>query len=358
MHFAGDSHNFGQRVCQINEVSGSFFQKPRSVFWEWLFFGKDSPLQSIVTDAERKFGGFQGNPVGAKSIFALEVEQSSDKKRGRSKAILSGKVDRPVTDEELYAFGFLLGYCTLFGIRDLHRPNLVRGVQFLHAVDAEVVFAKLLLPCETLLLPFKETTFERSGVGHLFRNGRDITLDQILALLKGYCTLFEAICSAKEGIVGALGKVTEIAQEVPIRHILRDTAVYRNIQAQQIAVELLPEEIVQLQRGDIPYFFKFMGKPELFYYTSDTGTFKTVSVPARHVEGVKREAQPPEILLNDIRVTNEVFAPGLFYILKSSFHDLDALNHEIAAGFNISLKFDTFKLISPWGIFEAKRSRR
>ncbi len=48
----GDSHNFGRRVT----VSGGRVKKPRTVVWEHLLLGVDSPLRRLLDEAAERDG--------------------------------------------------------------------------------------------------------------------------------------------------------------------------------------------------------------------------------------------------------------------------------------------------------------
>src|ERR1017187_4327930 len=143
-----DSHNFGKRVEKIRRARGALLPQPRTVFWEWLFFGKDSPLAEVFHGL-----GENGELPLSSFLFNLEVEVTEEW-LGYSKELLEEKVDH-LAPSHFYGFGILLAYTYIFGIRDLHRQNLILTKSHLQPVDVEVVLTKLVLPSETLLLPFK-----------------------------------------------------------------------------------------------------------------------------------------------------------------------------------------------------------
>ena len=53
---------------------------------------------------------------------------------------------------------------------------------------------------------------------------------------------------------------------IPIRHIMRDTVQYRKwLEDQEVPViSFCSDELKQLERRDIPYYFKFLGDPNLY----------------------------------------------------------------------------------------------
>ena len=61
---------------------------------------------------------------------------------------------------------------------------------------------------------------------------------------------------------------------VPIRLIIRDTQDYRDLRSRESYIWLSDAEKHQLLSGDIPYFFRYLGKPEIYYFDSPTGIRK------------------------------------------------------------------------------------
>src|ERR1700693_2492220 len=94
-----DSHNFGQRVTKLDWASGSFFQKPRPIFWEWFFFGNTSPLCDLYRSAA--------------PWFNLEIDFDSDGVHGRAREVI-GQNDADPNDLDFLNFGRLLAYCYIF----------------------------------------------------------------------------------------------------------------------------------------------------------------------------------------------------------------------------------------------------
>jgi lantibiotic modifying enzyme len=129
---AADLHNFGQAVQKIGRGSEKVFQKPRPIYWEWLFFGQNSPL-SIFFEQSRVQGV---NP--RQVLFNLTTEINANY-CGVSSEII-GQLGTKTLSSHAYSLGVLLAYCYIFGIRDLHRHNLVKTQAHLQVVDAEVVF--------------------------------------------------------------------------------------------------------------------------------------------------------------------------------------------------------------------------
>ena len=155
-----DCHNFGKKVETVERACGTWFRKPRTTHWEWLFFGKDSPLKKYF----QTIGHTNHFPL-ADCIFNLEIEQMDDWFGYSRKVEAQSGVN--ISEGHFYSFGALLAYSFIFGIRDLHCGNLVMTSSHLQVVDVEVVLARLILPHESILLPFKQIPWEGSGIAAL-----------------------------------------------------------------------------------------------------------------------------------------------------------------------------------------------
>jgi lantibiotic modifying enzyme len=305
MKFEADFHNFGQSVQKIGRGSEMIFQKPRPIYWEWLFFGKNSPL-SFFFD----YTTFSASP--GQTIFNLEIEMGADFK-GFSREIHAST--NPCTREHLYSLGVLLGYCYVFGIRDLHRNNVVRTTTHLQAIDAEVVLSRLLLPHETLLLPFKEVGPDLCGASSVLDLAA-VSAEQIETVLRGYYDVFQCISSNLTELQRTFEEQRSRLERIPVRHILRDTIHYRSARANPPEIPLFESEVEQLGRGDIPYFFKFVGEPHVHAYTDRADNFSRVSLPSIFEKGAARDASLISELLNAKRI--ETLMPtGFLYLVKA-----------------------------------------
>lgn len=306
MKLDADLHNFGQKVAQVGRGSEVYFQKPRPIFWEWFFFGTNSPLKEIFNKTQFADG-----------IFNLQVEMNQNF-TGFSK-----KVDEGINfnkDSHAYHLGALLAYCYVFGIRDLHKGNVIKTQSHLQVIDAEVVLTRLLLPNETLLLPFRETPFSVSAAQKTFDRQDDINLDNLKQILSGYFDLFTALLEKHDELLSTFEQYREKMRNVPIRHIIRDTVHYRNYLKNKAVlppVSFCKDELTQLERGDVPYYFKFIGDINLYSYTSASGDFSQVSdIPTDFVKGVERAAINPVDLLRLGRLQDELLPTGSLFILK------------------------------------------
>ncbi len=307
MYFEADRHNFGKAVKVQSRASGEWFQKPRSIFWEFLFFGKLSPLNPFFNEI-----GSNGSTPLSKYLFNLEVEHVSAWS-GMSREVVNQSTE--ATLEHFYGFGVLLAYSYLFGIRDLHKYNVVMTSSHLQAIDAEVVLTNLILPHETVLLPFKDVAFETSALSRLAPSIAEITQAQREQLFAGFIDLFEA----------SMGKFDDLKQrlttcelnDVPVRVIIRNTAPYReHLAGRAMISDILPEEKNQLDRGDIPYFCKFLGDDALYWVASSTYSLRPVADLGPFLADVHRHAMPPDVILGSPAQIKQKLVHGLLFLQR------------------------------------------
>ena len=237
MKIDADLHNFGQQVTQIERASEIYYQKPRPIYWEWLFFGSNSPMKNSF------------EPSIAEVLFNLDVHLESND-CGFSKQVIEASDDN---DQSAHAYnlGVLTAYCYLFGIRDLHKGNVIKRKGHLQVIDAEVVLSKILLPNETLILPFKITTADECAAKKSFDNIVDINLDSLKLILSGFFDLISNVLKNHEQLISIFNDHREKMLTVPIRHIMRDTVQYRKwLEGQLIpAISFCSDELKQLEES-------------------------------------------------------------------------------------------------------------
>lgn len=304
----GDLHNFGQRVQRSFGASGAWYRKPRPVYWEWLFFGRSSPLRPYLS--ARGLSGF----CPAEYLFNLEVDIGAD--YSGTSCEISREAEVVPGPHHAYGFGVLLAYCYTFGIRDLHRDNVCLTGRCLQVIDTEAVLVDLLLPNETLLIPFKATRWDMAAISHLASTGSDLAPEVLRMILTGYCEAFSMLIENAEALKTLVHELKATIERVPVRHIMRDTVIYRDWGKQVPAIPFCEAELEQLARGDVPYFFKFVGDRGLYHYVAPDGTFRPLNPPEQFQPAVARDAVSPEILLDRSRLESRLFPTGILFLLK------------------------------------------
>lgn len=272
----GDSHNFGRRVTKHEDR----IVKPRTVFWEWLFLALESPLRQYLCMAVERAGlssqtfaflpdlrftnprAREGGEVAALRLDPLPAVLSADEKRD-----LAGIV------------GKSLAFWSYFGVADLHWENIAlgrdaRGQIILTPLDIEMVFADLALPTETKWLPdadpeYADVCRHAAGVRRVLPYlGKPVDVDDLLVIASHYMRMLDFLVRRGGEIAEVLAKIPEL-NEIPIRVCLRGTDEYVQEDDESLWPPLLDEEMEQLDRGDIPYFFRLYGKRGIHYFGNE-----------------------------------------------------------------------------------------
>jgi hypothetical protein len=302
--FLADKHNFGQQVEKVQRGSDTWYRKPRTVYWEWLFFGKTSPLKTLFNE-----NGENGTRPLADYFFNLDVEVESTWS-GYAKEVSSE--NQTPTLEHFYAFGALTAYCYIFGIRDLHKQNLIMTKTHLQAVDAEVVFTALTLPHETLLLPFKNVGYEFAGIGALVNSKEELTQDQIEQIIFGYWDLFSLASSKKTELDRTL-RILNFS-EVPVRVIVRNTSEYAAL-LDGTSGNVLSSELAQIKRGDVPFYFKFISDRSL-YWLEDKGRTRIEESVGTFQRDIDRHGANEATGWCQAKINTLTLIKGLLFLLK------------------------------------------
>jgi hypothetical protein len=305
MELEGDLHNFGQKVQKLVLEGKCYFEKPRPICWEWLFFGRESPLISI----------FKTEATLANQFFNLEIE-FTENYHGRALSVTP--VAGGSHQELLFSAGALLAYCFIWGIRDLHQGNILQVGDHLQVVDAEVVFADLVLPHETHLLPFKELGPRSCGLKHVVDLTKPTSETDFKFLFNGYTAAMSVFLNKQKEIIDTITQLLPVVREIPVRHIARSTQDYREWKTLKTDNPFFQSELTQLQRGDIPYFFKFLGSPSVFALETKEWKAVPVELPTLFRDQAAREATNPRDLIS-VQTVSKKAASGLMYLVAKFF---------------------------------------
>jgi hypothetical protein len=282
----GDSHNFGRRVL----VGARRVKKPRTLFWERLLLDARSPLRRLLVEtAERDT--LESDAFGFLPSLAFAA----------ARAGVGGEVERVVLEplgrlgmrekhELARVVGRSLALWSFLGVADLHWENLVLGRDAAERLvfaplDIELVLADLALPTETKLLPDADPEYaavcrHAAGVRRVLPYlGKPVAGEYLATMLAAYRRLFDFL----ERHARALGRViasTPGFRSAPIRVCLRGTDEYVRAPSVPPWPPLLDAELEQLERGDIPYFFRLYGKPGIHYYANRSLT-RSERLPTR-----------------------------------------------------------------------------
>jgi hypothetical protein len=328
----GDSHNFGRRV----EVRGDRVHKPRTLLWEWLMLGADSPLRRLLDEAATR-DGLGRSAFGFLPDLAFFPPGTRD----------GGEVER-VTLEPLPALaddgrralarivGRSLALWSWLGVADLHWENLVLGAapggrMIFAPLDVEMILADLSLPTETKLLPDADPEYEeicrhaagvRRALPHL---GKPVGAADLLAMAGAYLATLAFLDRSARAIAAVLAALPDL-REAPIRVCLRGTEEYVRAADVPPWPPLLDAEIEQMARGDIPYFFRLYGQPGIHYH-ADRDLSQRRTLP---LEGDVPQLDPMLHLSRDLRspARKKLREEGLFTVLGAFDHASLTGRHE------------------------------
>ncbi len=279
----GDAHNFGRRVSRLGER----IVKPRTVVWEQLLLDGQSPLRRLMDEtAERDglapdFFGF---------LPDLKFSASDSGPGGEVDAIRLqplGTLSEGETETLARIAGRSLALWSWLGVSDLHWENLVlgtdsRGRVIFSPLDIECIFDDLSLPTETKLLPDADPEYadicqHACGVRRLLPFlGKPIKISNLLAMAAAYSVALAFLDRNADDIANVFLRLTHL-RETPIRVCLRGTDIYLQAQTEPVWPPLLAAEQEQMDRGDIPYFFRFYGRPGIHFYGDESlETLKTL----------------------------------------------------------------------------------
>ena len=355
----GDSHNFGRRVT----LSEDRVHKPRTVVWERLLLAADSPLRECLRHAAEQDG------LGRDAFDFLPELRFFPSKDG-----VGGDVERATLDalptlkeSERRGLAAIVGRAiALFawlGVADLHWENLVlgtgrRGQVVFGPLDIEMILADFELPTETKLLPDADPEYaaicrHAAGVRRVLPYlGKPVGAADLLSMAAAYRGTLTLLDRHAKAIAETFANLPELA-EAPNRVCLRGTGEYVQARAVPPWPPLLDEEEEQLERGDIPYFFRLYGQPGIHYY-GDASLQRVKTLP---LEGDVPQLDPI------LPVTRGLNAPsrrslreeGLFTLLGAFDHKGLAGEHQ---GDDLTIRFGARTLVMTPKRGEELHSRR
>lgn len=260
----GDTHNFGRSVFEL--LSDNIILKPRQIDFELLFLDKNSKLRQIFKKNDKSpFEYFPSLP----NEFLVESEYNN---LGFNSVFKFQKTDPVYTKKDLsQAIGSLIAVCLYFGMTDMHVDNIYFGnindKLCLFPIDIETIGYNLQLPIETHLLSSHKTPVNDAGLALPIQIFKEIGMS-VNNLLEMYQTFYSVLYILNEKV----GEIRSIFEQinVPIRYIPRSTRYYTEYIKRNCSLfNLADEEIIQLDRLDVPYFFRMKGESILRFYTSE-----------------------------------------------------------------------------------------
>jgi lantibiotic modifying enzyme len=260
----GDLHNFGRLTSKLQKDGKVFYQKFRNLGWEYFLLDQQSPLCELLKNK------FSNHFIEA--TFGLRVQLPLTNHMGLVQEVkgISELSELKRTAQTYFTVGQQVAYFTSLGITDLLLENFQITENGLQLIDAECILGFTTNLEESVLLPYTGKIFNgRYGLFPFFFDLEDKTL--LAHLIAGYIDGLHIIAEQSSDIITLIDKNLDHFRTLPIRVLLRPTAEYDLFLTESIQpdTDFIEEEITQLNRGDIPYFFKYYGESQVMYYTTD-----------------------------------------------------------------------------------------
>jgi hypothetical protein len=355
----GDSHNFGRRVS----LRAGRVRKPRTLVWERLMLSADSPLRRFLDEAAHHDG------LGPEAFgFLPDLKFFGARARGGGEVerVALAPLPAPSAGERralARTVGRSLALWSWLGVSDLHWENLVLGVDprgrvVFAPLDVEMILADLSLPTETKLLPDADPEVaaicrHAAGVRRVLPYlGKPVEADDVVALAAAYRGTLAFLDRHARAIAGVFAGLPAL-RETPIRVCLRGTDEYVRARTEPPWPPLLDAEAEQLDRGDVPYFFRLYGRPGIHYY-GDRELRQIRRIPLR---GDVPKLAPLLPLARGLRspARKSLREEGLFTLL-GAFDDASLVGQH--ASFDLEVAFRARSLVVKLSTGEELCSRR
>ncbi len=300
----GDVHNFGKRTHQVTRNGKVFYSKPRPIFWEWFFAGKNSPLVSLFEREKPLFDLF-GNFFGLSIQIEKEPRKdsflySNDVPDVPSMSLNDGKqLPSKSLDSLFFQFGSFCAYAFSFGICDMNFENIViteKGK--IQPVDIELVFFEPKFLSDTSIVSKGSAFLDFACLSHALKALEMPMIRYLPQILSGYYSGIQAIYENQNPITLICEEFKSDFINQPIRNIIRPTKIYQAWRVKhgleplessdegsmnelsQVENSFLEEELIQLERGDFPYFFSLLDDENIYFLSTASGEIQKMQSAA------------------------------------------------------------------------------
>ncbi|MBL92136.1 MAG: hypothetical protein CMH56_10065 [Myxococcales bacterium] len=306
----GDVHNFGRQTHQIEIEGKPFFKKHRNLLWEELLVGESSSLLPLLS---RTLG-----ESAARGAMGLRFSKEKNDHLGHVERFEGFLGIEEIPRDSLYYFnvGKQIAYFMALGITDILLENTKLHRGGIQLIDVECVLSNTIAIEESSLLPYPEDDFDgQYGLFPLIYGVKEPALFGHLAL--GLADGLISIAQHHQELVQELETALNSTATPPlVRVLMRATSEYDLFLRKDIMpqVPFTPCEQEQLDRGDVPYFFKHMGDHRIQYYKDAqyNTEFSTVR-PSRKGFSLSQTGFYPKQI---------VAPPRLNFLLKRSLRSL------------------------------------
>jgi hypothetical protein len=237
------------------------------LYWEFLFLSKDSPLRKLIEKKSYENGISNAFNTAPNLEFKNLTNQIGSVEKLQLQELEN---NYQLNTNDFQNIGAMLALCFWFGIGDLHRDNMKFGLTpqlklIAFPVDIECIFDCLTHIHQTLLLPSEKVGKDDCGLFHILGKLQDSDNFKKIAMLKSFTDNINLYNSIHDEIVHGCLEETELNQQ-EIRIIPHDTKSYSKSIELSNWDQYFQSEIVQMKRGEIPYFFRYPHSSALYYY--------------------------------------------------------------------------------------------
>ncbi len=320
-----DLHNFNRRC----EVALPYILKPRPLDAERALLDGASPFRTY-TD-----GLFAKHEISLPTLPHLAFRLNAQGPSLTSNAmefVAVQPLTRELSTAECESVGATLALLNAVGIVDLHRNNFVFGMR-----GNEVCFVPIDVECHLQRFELSRCDFFPArrghhdccaGVSHLAKYVQGSgDKDAVLKFMRGYLRAQRVLELHRQDVHR---RFIECLGPKPLTRIVyRNTDDYYQAIKQQNWQGFAAEEVTQLLRGDIPYFFRFLGNPALFHWSSP----ETYEATATNLDSYYRTTRPFGSGQSQANVLEELAMFSAFFMefmpqdLVLEYHELRLLKN-------------------------------
>lgn len=265
MSIQGDLHNFRKFVS----VGQRVVTKPRNVLWENLFLSSNSKVRNLIDQVCKT------NGITSPFYIAPDLNfQESKLHSGSVERLKLAELNRDISSDEVQALAAMIALCYWFGIGDLHHENVSVGLNeagtfVCFPIDIETIFEKMTHVRQTLLTPSSKVSASNCGLTKVLPQLMSLNIEAKTSFLISFSMMMNILNENSENILSEILKNEQI-NKYPIRMILRDTSSYRNhLEGKSELLRIDKAEAVQLNRDDIPYFFRYLNSDDINFYVDE-----------------------------------------------------------------------------------------
>ncbi len=273
-NFQGDCHNFGYRVGLLSD---DFMSKPRPTIWEHLILDTRSPIRQILQTSSL-FNFLPSLHVAPEFNFFQSAVVERVNIRNVDAAWYLQNLDQIGESS-----GAMMALAVVMGFADLHYENILFGESdgrlILAPIDLECALKRVNLPTASMLLSTQDVHPSDAGFNFAFR--QSATPGFVTRICYGYIT---ALCFLEDRRKEFYSILKGLEGQLYSRVMLAGTENYGKLLRNEIRNEnLIREEKLQLDRGDIPNSFRRVDRKELLYFDNERKIAKVESIVEPYV---------------------------------------------------------------------------